>query len=99
MLISSGPHHTNIGNLELRHISTATRKLPGQFSHAPSFVRDQSNVRTRSAIDEFDEESDPDRTPVGAIALTRTNPPIARFPAVRPHAQQCAAFAWNPAQY
>src|SRR5689334_11844424 len=50
MLISCGPHQTNIGKRLLRQISTATRSSSGQFSGAPRGVRAQSNSRTRCAI-------------------------------------------------
>src|SRR4051794_40949964 len=50
MLISSGPHQTNIGNREFRQMPTATRRLCGHCSIGPSGVRDQSISRTRAAI-------------------------------------------------
>src|SRR4051812_46264326 len=50
MLMSSGPHQTNIGKRECRQMPTAIRKLCGQLSTGPSAVLAQSKSRTRSAI-------------------------------------------------
>ena len=59
-MISSGPHHTNIGNRLLRQMSTATRSASGQSSTGPSGVFDQSFSRTRRDISPTEDDDDGD---------------------------------------
>src|SRR4051794_4164272 len=53
MLMYSGPHHTNIGNRELRQTLTAVARLWGHRPMGPSGVSSHRNSRTRAAISLF----------------------------------------------
>src|SRR5687768_11094053 len=49
MLMSCGPHHTNIGSREPRQMPTAVRRLGGHVEGSPRGVVDQSKSLTRAA--------------------------------------------------
>src|SRR3954471_8647913 len=50
MLMSDGPHQTNIGNREFRQMLTAMRRLRGHCCGGPSGVADQSMSPSNRAV-------------------------------------------------